>query len=209
MHEYIVGENQHKNYCFLIDETTAVHDMHIRFYVERNAVLVAEILIAHVDINVTIDCVLRGEGADARIMGAYILDASNKVQINTMQHHNVPCARSTLVMKGVLRDSAHVHYHGTIRVEKEAHGTYTSQENKNMLLSSSARALSVPSLEVLTHDVHCFHGSAIGRFDAEQLFYAASRGIDEKTAQRLLLKAFFADLFVDKILNEQMRLLIG
>jgi len=209
MHEYIVGENQHKNYSFLIDETTATRDMHIRFYVERNAVLVAEILIAHTDVNVSIDCVVRGEGADVRIMGAYVLDASNKVQINTTQHHTVAHTRSMLIMKGALRDNAYAHYHGTIRVEKEAHGAYTSQENKNILLSNNARALSVPSLEVLTHDVHCFHGSAIGRFDEEQLFYAASRGIDEKKAQQLLLNAFFADLFVDARLRDQVGLLIG
>ena len=97
----------------------------------------------------------------------------------------------------------------TVRMEKEARGAYASQENKNMLLSSGARALSVPSLEVLTHDVHCFHGSAIGRFDEEQLLYAGSRGIDEKTAQRLLLHAFFADLFSDMGLKEKMEILVG
>ena len=112
-------------------------------------------------------------------------------------------------MKGVLSGTAYAHYHGTVRMEKEARGAYASQENKNMLLSSGARALSVPSLEVLTHDVHCFHGSAIGRFDEEQLLYAGSRGIDEKTAQRLLLHAFFADLFSDMGLKEKMEILVG
>src|SRR5436305_622735 len=132
MQEYRVGENQQKNYSFLFDKTSALHDMHIRFYVERNAKLVVEMLIASTSINVHVECTLLGVGADARIMGAYILDASNKVTITTAQHHNVACTRSTLVMKGVLRDNAHVQYHGIIRVEKEAQGTYTSQENKNM-----------------------------------------------------------------------------
>ncbi|HLW73369.1 MAG TPA: SufD family Fe-S cluster assembly protein [Candidatus Babeliales bacterium] len=203
--EYIIGENQQKNYSFLLDATTTAHDVHIRFYVERNAVLKVEMLIVHTNVNVIINCILRGEGADAHIMGAYIVDAAHKVHINTMQHHTVEHTRSTLMMKGVLRDSAHAHYHGTIRVEKEAQGTYASQENKNIVLSNNARAVSVPSLEVLTHDVHCFHGSAIGRFDEEQLFYAESRGIDEKTAQRLLLNAFFADIFVDEMMKEKVR----
>ena len=208
MQEYVVGENQQKNYRFLIDKTSTLHDMHIRFVVERNATLVADILIAHATAHITIDCILRGEGADARIMGAYVLDETNKVQIATTQHHVVANTRSTLVMKGALRDNAYAHYHGIIRIEKEARGTYASQENKNILLSNSARALSVPSLEVLTHDVHCFHGSAIGRFDSEQLLYAASRGIDEKIAQRLLLKAFFADLFLDADLKEKMSVML-
>jgi Fe-S cluster assembly protein SufD len=207
--EYIVGENQQKNYCFLIDKTSALHDMHICFYLERNAKLVVDLLIVSTTINVHVECRLLGEGADARIMGAYILDATDKVTITTMQHHAVAHTQSLLIMKGVLRDNAHAQYHGTIRVEKEAQGTYASQENKNMLLSNNARAVSVPNMEVLAHEVHCFHGSATGRFDNEQLFYAASRGIDEKTAQQLLLKAFFADFFVDEGLNDTIRGLIG
>jgi Fe-S cluster assembly protein SufD len=209
--EYIVGENQHEKYCFLIDvssEALAKEDQHIRFYVERNAQLNVEILIVS-SINVHIECTLLGVGADARIMGAYILDASQKVQITTMQHHVVPHTQSTLIMKGLLRDSAHVQYHGTVRIEKDARGSCALQENKNILLSNAARAISVPSLEVLTHDVQCSHGSAIGRFDEQQLLYAASRGIDEKRAEHLLSNAFLADIFTDEKLKERMYTLIG
>lgn len=206
--EYVVGENQHKNYSFLIDEVT-VGDQYIRFYVERNAKLVVEILIASTAINIYIECILQGVGADARISGAYVLDAAQKVQIKTMQHHLVSHTYSSLIMKGLLRDSAHAQYHGTVRIEKEAQGACASQENKNILLSDNARAVSVPSLEVLTHDVRCSHGSAIGRFDQQQLFYAASRGIDEKVAQRLLSNAFLSDLFANDMLKDGVRKLIG
>ncbi|HLC07590.1 MAG TPA: SufD family Fe-S cluster assembly protein [Candidatus Babeliales bacterium] len=207
--EYIVGENQHKKYVFLIDEGSAMRDKHIRFCVERNAALVVEILVVHADVHVNIDCILQGEGADARIVGAYIGSASHRIQITSFQHHQVPHTSSVLVMRGALYGSAQAQYHGTIRVDKKACGTNASQENKNMLLSNNARALSVPNLEVLTNDVKCFHASAIGRFDDEQLFYAASRGIDEKTAQQLLLNAFFADLFVSDELREKLSEIIG
>ena len=197
--EYIVGENQHKNYSFLIE---ASEDQHIRFYVERDAKLVVEILIASTT-NVHIECILQGTGAQASVFGAYMLDGSDKIQITTMQHHVVAYTFSTLIMKGLLRDSAQAQYHGTVRIEKDAQGSCASQENKNILLSNNARAVSVPNLEVLTHDVRCAHGSAVGRFDAEQLFYTASRGIDEKSAQRLLSHAFVADLFTDKMLKNK------
>jgi Fe-S cluster assembly protein SufD len=205
--EYTVGKNQHKNYSFLIDDAVA-GDQHMCFYLERNAKLVVEILLISTTIKVHVECILRGEYADARIIGAYLLDASHKAQITTLQHHIVPHTNSTLVMKGLLRDSAHAQYHGTVRIEKDARGSCASQENKNMLLSNTARAISVPSLEVLTHEVQCSHGSAIGRFDDEQLFYAASRGIDEKGAQQLLANAFFADLFVDEMMKRRVRDLI-
>jgi len=185
----------------LINQTNAT-DQHICFYVERNAKLVVEILITSAA-NVQIECTLLGVGAEAHITGAYMLDASQKAQITTLQHHVASHTSSTLLMKGLLRDRAVSQYHGTVRIEKDAQGSCASQENKNILLSNSARAISVPSLEVLTHDVQCSHGSAIGRFDDEQLFYAASRGVDEKKAQHLLSNAFLADLFTDEMLKEK------
>ena len=100
-------------------------------------------------------------------------------------------------------------FKGMIRIEKDAQGSCASQENKNILLSNGAHAVSVPSLEVLTHDVQCSHGSAVGRFDDEQLFYAASRGIDEKRTQHLLSNAFLADLYTDEKLKECVKNLIG
>jgi Fe-S cluster assembly protein SufD len=208
--EYVVGENQHKNYSFLIDlpaVALAKEGQHIRFYVERNARLVVEILITSAA-NVHFECILVGVGADAHITGAYMLDALHKAQITTLQHHVVPHTQSRLLMKGLLRDSAQAQYYGTVRIEKDAQGSCASQENKNILLSNNARVVSVPSLEVLTHDVQCSHGSAIGRFDDEQLFYAASRGVDEKSAQYLLSNAFLADLFTDKVLQNKVNELI-
>src|SRR5438132_1760980 len=116
--DYIVGENQHKNYSFIIDETNVASDMHIRFYVERNAVATVEILIASTSINVHIDCVLRGEGAQVRIAGAYVGQHSDKINVTTMQHHPAPHTRSSLIMKGILRDNAFAQYHGNVRIEK-------------------------------------------------------------------------------------------
>ena len=192
----------------MIDDADAVHDMQLRFYVERNAALVIYLLIADNNARIKIDSLLRGEGAQVHVKGAYILSGEHAVSIDTFQHHQAAHTSSTLVMKGALRGKSHAHYCGTIRVERCAQGTYASQENKNMLLSNNARAISVPNLEVLNNDVKCFHGSAIGRFDDEQLFYAGTRGINQAIAQQLLLKAFFADLFVDDELNEKVLELI-
>jgi Fe-S cluster assembly protein SufD len=190
-HEYVVEENQHQQYRFLIDETSNAHTISFCFYVERNADLVVEIAVAHTDVTIHVNCILQGQGACARIIGTCKIQ-SQRVVFTTTQHHQAPHTTSTLLVKSLLYDNASLEYHGTIRVEKDAVGAHASQENKNMVLSNSARVISVPSLEVLTHDVHCFHGSATGRFDDEQLFYAACRGIDEKVAQDLLAQAFLA-----------------
>lgn len=209
LREYVVGPNQQQTHTFIFDEHTAVTDTHLSFYVEQDATLTVYVLIVNVTVQVTINTILRGKGSDVRINGAYLLSGDHKATITTVQHHHEAHTRSVLVMKGALKDSAQAHYQGTIRVEKQARDTHASQENKNILLSNNARAVSVPNLEVLNNEVKCFHGSAVGRFDAQQLFYAACRGIDEEVAQQLLLKAFFADVFIGSDeLNEKMMELI-
>lgn len=200
---YTVAENQQEKYIFLIDNAHILGPIRLHFCVKRNAQLLVEILIINIDADISIDCILEAEGSNARIIGAYMGASSHTIRIRSLQHHQERNASSVLVMRGALYDSACADYRGTIIVDQKAGGTYASQENKNMLLSSNARAVSVPNLEVLTHDVKCFHGSAIGRLDDEQILYAAARGIDEKRARQLFLKAFFADMFVSSELNER------
>lgn len=199
MREYIVGKNQQQQHTFICDQHTQETDVHLRFYIQADATLTLHVLVAYTSVQIKIECILRGKGAYAHIYGAYMIAEQHSVVINTVQHHQAPHTSSTLMMKGALRDSACAQFHGTIRVEKEARGAYASQENKNILLSSAARAVSVPNLEVLTNDVKCFHGSAIGTFDAQQLFYAASRGIDEKVAEQILLDGYFSDVVVSNL----------
>ena len=200
--EYFIGENQQQDYTFIFDHNTTQREVVMRFYVEAYATLKLHVLImcaiaetgSDASMRIKIECVLRGQGAQAFIKGAYVLSEQHSLIIDTFQHHEGAYTQSTLLMKGVLRDQAYVKYQGTIRVEKTASGAYASQENKNIVLSNAARAVSIPNLEVLHNEVKCFHGSAIGGFDPEQLFYVASRGINEKKAEELLLKAFFADV---------------
>jgi len=201
--EYIIGENQHLNYEFFIDNKNNGTVQYYCFYLERNAVLRAEFFIMHADVELVVECVLNGNGAHADVVGVYGAHSNNIVRIKTVQHHRAAHTHSSVVMRGIVRDSAQAYYHGTICVEKEARGSDASQENKNMLMSNSARVVSEPQLEVLTNDVRCFHGSATSRCDDEQLFYCSARGMDEKKAQHLLLYAFFSGLLVSENLKEK------
>ncbi len=64
-----------------------------------------------------------------------------------------------------------------IRVEKDAQRTDAYQKNDNLVLSESARADSIPGLEIEANDVRCTHGATAGRVDEEMIFYAQARGI--------------------------------
>lgn len=195
MQKYIIAANEQKHYSFVFDSQTCHPDaIVLRFELQQGAQLKVHMLISHIDLRITIECMLLGKNAHADIRGAYMLSGENTVSIDTMQYHQDSHASSTLIMKGALHDKAQVHYQGNIHIEQRAQKSYASQENKNIILSPHARAISIPNLEVLANDVKCFHASAVGTFDEEQLFYTAARGIDEKSAERILLQAFFADV---------------
>ncbi len=59
------------------------------------------------------------------------------------------------------------------------------QANRNLVLSSNARADSIPGLEILADDVRCTHGATVGKIDQEQIYYLQSRGITSRDAKRL------------------------
>src|SRR5690606_8941934 len=72
------------------------------------------------------------------------------------------------------------------------------QTNRNLLLSSDARADSLPNLEIAANDVRCSHAATVGQLDQEELFYLRSRGIPEKEAIRLVILGFFGEVLVDR-----------
>ena len=195
---YIVAQNQQECYTFVFDHHVKHTEHILHFYVEAYATLTVHILIMHSNMRIKIECILGGKGAHATINGAYIISGIHSVIIETFQHHKAPYTSSTLIMKGALSDQAQANYNGTICIEKDAVQSNASQENKNILLHEGARVVSIPNLEVLNNEVKCFHASAIGRFDVDQLFYAAARGIEIKKAEQLLLEAFFADVLNEK-----------
>lgn len=132
--------------------------------------------------------------ARSKHSGMYVLTDDQNYTLRTYQHHNGRDTKSTVAVKGLLHANAYFDYSGMITIAKTASGTIAHQENKNMLFSSLAVARSEPSLQVLTNDVQCSHGSATGYFDPEQILYAQTRGIELKEIYSMLTKAFCSDM---------------
>lgn len=129
-------------------------------------------------------------GTHAEIRGIYQVAGKGSVTMTTMQHHDAKHTVSNLRMKGIIRDAAHVHHYGTIKITECGAHTESAQHTQLLLLSDQARAISVPNIEVLAHEVQCAHGSAIGRLDEEQLWYLQARGVSPDKAEQLLIDGF-------------------
>jgi Fe-S cluster assembly protein SufD len=151
---------------------------------------------------------LAGQGATSRVTGAYFADGTQHLDYDTFQEHMAPNTESDFAFKGALRENASAVWRGMIRVEEGAQKTNAYQENRNLLLSDTAHADSIPGLEIMANDVRCTHGATLGKVDREQLFYLMARGLSRAQAERLIVRGFFQDV-LDRIELEPVREALG
>jgi Fe-S cluster assembly protein SufD len=147
---------------------------------------------------------LAGPGATSRVTGAYFADGVQHLDYDTFQEHIAPSTTSDFAFKGALRDDARAVWRGMIRVEEGAQKTNAYQENRNLLLSKTAHADSIPGLEIMANDVRCTHGATLGQVDRELLFYLMTRGLTRHEAERLIVRGFFQDV-LDRVELEPVR----
>lgn len=154
---------------------------------------------------------LTAPGASANLYGLVFGDGDQRFTHHTLQEHQAPRTSSDLLFKSALTDKARSIYTGLIRIEKTAGQSQAYQASKNVLLSRTARANAIPMLEILTDDVKCGHGAAVGGLDDDQRFYLMSRGLDRRQAERAMVEGFFDDV-IQRVavpsLHERLRSLI-
>lgn len=151
---------------------------------------------------------LEGSDAEAQVNGAMFTQGRQQLTYNTHQHHQAPYCRSDLLYKTALQDASRTVWRGMIKVDKPAQRTDAYQRNDNLMLAETARADSIPGLEIEADDVRCTHGSTSGRVDEEQVYYAMARGYTRKEAVRMIVTGFFQQVF-DRITIESVREALG
>ena len=144
--------------------------------------------------HVRMDTRLAGEGAGARVTGAYASHGRQHIDFDTTQEHAAPNTTSDLAFRGVLTGRSSAVWKGNIIVDPGAQKTDAFQESRNLLLSKRAHADAIPGLEIQANDVRCTHAAAVAQVDPEQLFYLRSRGLPLEVAKRLVIEGFLATL---------------
>lgn len=137
---------------------------------------------------------IRQPHSETNMHGMYLLDGKSHVDNHSVVDHIAPDCESNELYKGVLDEKSKGVFNGKIYVRQAAQRTNAFQSNGNILLSDTAEVDTKPQLEIWADDVKCSHGATVGQLDPDQLFYLKARGLDEKTAKSMLLKAFAADV---------------
>jgi Fe-S cluster assembly protein SufD len=136
------------------------------------------------------DISLSQEGANIKLLMLLLGSGSNAVNIKVNIIHEKPQTKSTVIVKGILKDSSSIDFNGLVKINKGATLANAWLSAHLLILSDKAKGLAVPSLEILENDVKAGHAATVGKLNELEIFYLMSRGLSSTRAKQLIVKGF-------------------
>ena len=150
---------------------------------------------------------LEGAGSRSDMLSVSIPAREQEYDQRTFQHHVSPGAYSDLLYKNSLYDHSRTIFSGLIFVDESAHHTDAYQTCRNLLMSDTCEANSMPGLEINADQVKCSHGSTSSQISDEEIFYLRARGIDPVRARQLIARGFSVEV-VERLNDEATETLV-
>lgn len=138
---------------------------------------------------------VQGEGSNVTIKGVNLIAENMHIDVTTTLAHNTPNTTADETFRNVVTGNGKGVFQGQIRVSQIAQKTDAKMACNTLLLSDEADFSAKPELEIFADDVLCAHGATVTDIDENHLFYLRARGISEKVARGLLVKAFVEEVF--------------
>ena len=111
--------------------------------------------------------------------------------------HEASNSNSRVIAHTICDDSSKNTTTGKLIINESAQNTDAGQKFLNLLLSDSAKANSIPELEVLANEVLAAHGASSAPIDENQLFYLRSRGLSLEESKAIIVEGFLMSTFFD------------
>jgi Fe-S cluster assembly protein SufB len=108
--------------------------------------------------------------------------------------HCAPHTSSRIVSKSISKNGGRASYRGLCKVMSGAKKSKSSVVCDALILDPQSRSDTYPYLEIEEQDVTIGHEASVSRIDEEQLFYCASRGLNEAEASTMIVSGFIEPL---------------
>ena len=179
-------------------------DISVKYVLGNNSKLCIEKFYNNINTVVKEDIYLDGEYSeiDYRLSGISRYTDDYKINI----YHNNLHVRSNISNKYMGIDGSKITYKIDSILEKGNTDCYMNQDTKIMCMGDVDARIE-PNMLIDEDDVEARHGSVIGKFNYDDLFYLMSRGISEVDAMSLMIRGFILshlvinDYYREKILD--------
>lgn len=144
-----------------------------------------------------LDSELKGNGSHAnlKVVG---LSSGRQVQgvdtrVTNYGHNSV----GHILQHGVILERGTLTFNGIGHIVRGAKGADAQQESRVLMLSDKARSDANPILLIDENEVTAGHAASIGQVDPEDMYYLMSRGLDQATAERLVIRGFLGSVITE------------
>lgn len=134
------------------------------------------------------------KGSSVKVFGLFIGQKTDSMDWDFKIIHQKSQTKADILIKGVLDNSAKIQFDGVLAVEPKLTEVESILRHHTFLLSDSAKALVVPSLEIKSDEAKITHASSLSTLDEEQLFYLYSRNYSYTKAKDLLVQGFLREV---------------
>lgn len=138
------------------------------------------------------DTDLVGEGAQTDTKVVAITSQAQREGINTRITNRGKHTVGNILQRGVLLGTSELVFNGIGDIIHGAAGANAEQENRLLMMTPGTHGDANPILLIDENDVIAGHAASVGQVDQQQLYYLMSRGIDRKTAERLVIRGFLS-----------------
>jgi Fe-S cluster assembly protein SufB len=140
-------------------------------------------------------CILAGDDSVGEFYSVALTRDKMQADTGTKMIHLGKNTRSTIISKGISAGESHNSYRGLVRVAPGADNARNYSQCDSMLVGDRCSANTFPYLEIRNNTATIEHEATTTRLGADQLFYLASRGIDQEKAISMLVNGFCEQVF--------------
>jgi Fe-S cluster assembly protein SufB len=140
-------------------------------------------------------CVLQGEGSVGEFYSVALTNHKQQADTGTKMIHIGRNTRSRIISKGISAGFSSNSYRGLVQIGPKAEGARNYSQCDSMLIGQDSAANTFPYIRVQNNSAKVEHEASTSKIGEDQLFYFASRGIDNEQAVSMIINGFVRDVF--------------
>ena len=139
-------------------------------------------------------CILQGDNSVGEFYSVALTNGKMQADTGTKMIHVGKNTTSTIISKGIAADESHNSYRGLVKIAPRAAGARNFTQCDSMLVGDRCSANTFPYIEVDNATSQVEHEASTSKINEEQLFYFASRGVDQEDAINMIVNGFCKDV---------------
>ena len=196
--EFNIDNNSTVN-IFRVNESSSIHSETFMSYLSTNSnLLLTNLSLSKNKSRFQAFNSFNGEHSSSVFKSISIPFEGCKDDFLVYNNHIGSSCSSNVGMRSILEKGVECSFQALIDIENKVKNSKAEQDCRAILLDEKASMNAKPEMKIFNNDVVCKHGTTIGALDKEQIFYLQSRGLDERSAEKIILQGVIESYISDE-----------